>query len=95
MTCAGNRLAGYEIAVFCAPDGRCIGRGRAGDTVDGMEAPHDVQRVLVVDDEPSLVDAVSTALRYEGFEVIEATTGRATTRPPQSKHHRDPKFGTG
>jgi hypothetical protein len=49
MTCAGNRLAGYEIAVFCAPDGRCIGRGRAGDIVDGMEAPHDVQRVLVVD----------------------------------------------
>jgi two-component system OmpR family response regulator len=42
-----------------------------------MEAPCDVQRVLVVDDEPSLVDAVSTALRYEGFEVIEATTGRA------------------
>jgi two-component system OmpR family response regulator len=33
-------------------------------------------RILVVDDEPSLVDAVATALRYEGFEVIEATTGR-------------------
>jgi two-component system, OmpR family, response regulator len=32
--------------------------------------------VLVVDDEPSLVDAVSTALRYEGFEVTEATNGR-------------------
>jgi two-component system OmpR family response regulator len=34
-------------------------------------------RVLVVDDEPSLVDAVSTALRYEGFEVTEAATARA------------------
>jgi two-component system OmpR family response regulator len=33
-------------------------------------------RILVVDDEPSLVDAVATALRYEGFEVIEARTGR-------------------
>jgi two-component system OmpR family response regulator len=33
-------------------------------------------RILVVDDEPSIVDAVSTALRYEGFEVAEATTGR-------------------
>jgi two-component system OmpR family response regulator len=31
----------------------------------------------VVDDEPSLVDAVSMALRYEGFDVIEATSGRA------------------
>src|SRR5438309_7698858 len=33
-------------------------------------------RILVVDDEPSIVDAVSTALRYEGYEVEEATTGR-------------------
>ncbi len=32
--------------------------------------------ILVVDDEPSLVDAVSTALRYEGFDVTEAQTGR-------------------
>jgi two-component system, OmpR family, response regulator len=33
-------------------------------------------RILVVDDEPSLVDAVATALRYEGYEVDEATSGR-------------------
>jgi two-component system, OmpR family, response regulator len=38
----------------------------------------DVQprRILVVDDEPSIVDSVSTSLRYEGFDVDEATTGR-------------------
>ncbi len=35
--------------------------------------PH---RILVVDDEPSIVDAVATALRYEGYEVQEAATGR-------------------
>jgi DNA-binding response OmpR family regulator len=34
-------------------------------------------RVLVVDDEPSITDAVTTALRYEGFEAHEVTTGRA------------------
>jgi two-component system, OmpR family, response regulator len=34
-------------------------------------------RILVVDDESSIVDAVATALRYEGFEVEEAATGRA------------------
>jgi two-component system, OmpR family, response regulator len=34
------------------------------------------QHILVVDDEPSIVDAVATALRYEGFEVEEATGGR-------------------
>ncbi len=33
-------------------------------------------RVLVVDDEPSIVDAVATSLRYEGFNVDEAGTGR-------------------
>jgi two-component system, OmpR family, response regulator len=36
----------------------------------------DGQRILVVDDEPSIVDAVATALRYEGYEVDEAATGR-------------------
>lgn len=34
------------------------------------------RRILVVDDEPSIVDAVATALRYEGYEVDEASTGR-------------------
>jgi len=38
------------------------------------------QRILVVDDEPSIVDAVATALRYEGFEVDEATAGRDALR---------------
>jgi two-component system, OmpR family, response regulator len=33
-------------------------------------------RVLVVDDEQSITDAVATALRYEGFETREASTGR-------------------
>src|SRR5579864_4763256 len=33
-------------------------------------------RILVVDDEPSIVDAVATALRYEGFDVREERTGR-------------------
>jgi two-component system, OmpR family, response regulator len=33
-------------------------------------------KILVVDDEPSIVDAVATALRYEGYAVEEANTGR-------------------
>jgi two-component system, OmpR family, response regulator len=33
-------------------------------------------RVLVVDDEPSITELVSTVLRYEGFEVQTAATGR-------------------
>jgi two-component system OmpR family response regulator len=34
-------------------------------------------RILVVDDESSIVDAVATSLRYEGYDVVEALTGRA------------------
>jgi len=37
----------------------------------------DKRRVLVVDDEPSILDSVATSLRYEGYEVEEAMTGRA------------------
>jgi two-component system OmpR family response regulator len=37
-------------------------------------------RILVVDDEPSIVDAVSTALRYEGFDVSQARSGREALR---------------
>src|SRR5882757_5286257 len=33
-------------------------------------------KILIVDDEPSIVDAVATALRYEGFNVREEATGR-------------------
>ncbi len=42
-------------------------------------------RVLVVDDEPSIVDAVATSLRYEGFEVEEARTGRAALTAAQER----------
>ncbi len=44
-------------------------------TLEAQPAPP--ERILVVDDEPSIVDAVSTVLRYEGFEVTEAASGRA------------------
>jgi two-component system OmpR family response regulator len=44
-------------------------------------------RILVVDDEPSIVDAVATALRYEGFDVDEAATGREAL---QSASVREP-----
>lgn len=37
-------------------------------------------RILVVDDEPSIVDAVSTALRYEGFNVSQAESGKEALR---------------
>lgn len=43
----------------------------------------ETQRVLVVDDEPSIVDAVATCLRYEGFHVEEAVTGRSALAKAQ------------
>ncbi len=44
--------------------------------MDTGATPAAKARILVVDDEPSIVDAVATALRYEDYEVEEATTGR-------------------
>src|SRR3954451_21008095 len=40
-----------------------------------MEEREDV-RVLVVDDEPNIVDVIQMALRYQGFSVDSAGTGR-------------------
>jgi two-component system OmpR family response regulator len=44
--------------------------------VSGHQSNGTEHRILVVDDEPSIVDAVATALRYEGYEVEEAVSGR-------------------
>jgi two-component system OmpR family response regulator len=41
-----------------------------------MSAGRRAARVLVVDDEPSITDAVATALGYEGFDVATAQNGR-------------------
>ena len=41
-------------------------------------------RILVVDDEPSIVDALATALRYEGFDVREESTGRGALKAAES-----------
>jgi len=43
------------------------------------------QRILVVDDEPSIVDSVATSLRYEGFDVEEATDGRRALEAAQER----------
>jgi two-component system, OmpR family, response regulator len=42
-------------------------------------------RVLVVDDEPNITDLVAMALRYEGFEVDVAATGRGALETARSK----------
>jgi two-component system OmpR family response regulator len=46
------------------------------NALNGLTAPLSGAKILVVDDEPAIVDAVATALRYEGFDVAEAANGR-------------------
>lgn len=43
-------------------------------------------RVLVVEDEPALVESISFALETEGFEVITATTGREAIERARSSN---------
>ncbi|MDO8213680.1 response regulator transcription factor [Conexibacter sp. CPCC 206217] len=40
-----------------------------------MSPGEQTHRVLVVDDEPNIVDVITMALRYQGFEVAAAATG--------------------
>ena len=41
-------------------------------------------RVLVVDDEPNIVDVITMALRYQGFEAASAATGKEALAAVQS-----------
>jgi two-component system, OmpR family, response regulator len=43
---------------------------------ESVALPSSVARVLIVDDEASITDAVATALRYEGYETKEVGAGR-------------------
>ena len=43
------------------------------------------KRILVVDDEPSIVDAVATVLGYEGYEVVTANAGYQALARAQSE----------
>src|SRR5687767_14106771 len=72
-------LATNRITAGAQPVHSASGARRA--TVVAMSTPK--QQVLVVDDEASIVDAVATALRYEGFEVREAISGRAALAAAQ------------
>ena len=65
----------YDPGEFC-PAGKNGGVGAR---------PKQGRRILVVDDEPSIVDAVSMTLRYEGYEVEHATTGRGALAAYQAR----------
>ena len=51
-----------------------------GAVEGGAGAGAEPARVLVVDDEESITQLVSTVLRYEGFAVETAPDGRAAVR---------------
>ena len=52
---------------------------------DGAFPASDSPEILVVDDEPSIVDTVATVLRYEGFTVDEASDGRQALSKVQER----------
>jgi two-component system, OmpR family, response regulator len=55
---------------------RATGRPTGRDKGQPVGADESEPRVLVVDDEESITDLVATALRYEGFQVEVARSGR-------------------
>jgi two-component system OmpR family response regulator len=62
-----------------------IERGAEGRMPEGRnEESEEKIRVLVVDDEANITDLVATVLRYEGFEVQSASSGREGLRAAES-----------
>jgi two-component system, OmpR family, response regulator len=57
-------------------------------TADGASGSGggEADRILVVDDESNITDLVSTVLRYEGFEVQTAASGRAALTAAEAFH---------
>ena len=49
-----------------------------------MNGVSETFRILVVDDEPNIVDVIAMALRYQGFDVAKAGTGTETLRKVKS-----------
>jgi two-component system, OmpR family, response regulator len=65
-----------------------VGADRGAGVLEWKDAQVAEAKVLVVDDEESITDLISTALRYVGFDVETASTGRqalerATTFRPE------------
>jgi two-component system OmpR family response regulator len=78
-TCRGGPPAGtwwpdYALRLELGEPPRKLPASRAARVRywPGMSEPH---RVLVVDDEPNIVDVISIALRFHGFAVESAGTG--------------------
>src|SRR4051812_34948643 len=67
----------WEFHVKLTPCSQGIPRNAA---YGGGMSSTETARVLVVDDEESITQLVSTVLRYEGFEVETATDGRAAVQ---------------
>src|SRR5438128_2449918 len=75
----GRLSAGSQVAMVHWPDEtreEVFGLMSTKASPEPAAAPRELVRVLVVDDEPYITDLVATALRYEGFDVASAATGR-------------------
>lgn len=44
-------------------------------------SPGSRPRVLIVDDDPQIVDLLSATLRFAGVEIVTATNGKAVVSP--------------
>src|SRR6266545_2946884 len=73
-----SSLGWFAAAVASPEEAQPGGRGLTPrrDGPEAMHEGHPRPRVLVVDDEESITQLVATALRYEGFQVEVARSGR-------------------
>ena len=79
---AARQMAGHPRTLPCAAASQAAPRKLTGSAtmVCRMSESPDAHRVLVVDDEPNIVDVVAMALRFQGFAVESAGHGRRGAR---------------
>ena len=56
-----------------------------GDRVQDSDVTNEKITVLVVDDEPNLLELVASAVRYEGFDAVRALDGRSAVESARER----------
>src|SRR5690349_21968630 len=74
---SGNRQPRSRVPAHDGPMGGRSGAVQSGGTVssDARDGAQARPRLLVVEDDPNIVELLSASLRFAGFEVSAATNG--------------------
>jgi CheY-like chemotaxis protein len=86
----GNELSGQDGSAHGGFTLSCPSQIWAGDgleiDIDGISSSESLAKVLIVDDDPGVVQAFAYILRLEGYEVLTALSAEAALREVETSH---------